>query len=70
MPDESLDEYRLTQAEEKLDQHDEKLESLSSLRTEVEMLKETVKSNTQVMYGLALLLISSGAITALLKGVI
>jgi hypothetical protein len=41
-----------------------------ALRKEVEMLKETVRSNTQVMYILVGLLITSGAATALLKGVI
>lgn len=41
-----------------------------ALRREVAMLKDTVRSNTQVMYVLVGLLISSGALTALLKGVI
>jgi hypothetical protein len=48
----------------------DKVEDVPALRREVEMLKETVRSNTQVMYVLVGLLISSGAITAFLKGVI
>jgi hypothetical protein len=43
---------------------------LPSIRTEVEMLKETVKQNTQVMYILVGLIISSGAITALITKVL
>lgn len=45
-------------------------EEVPGLRKEVAMLKETVRSNTQVMYVLVGLIISSGFAGALLKGVI
>jgi hypothetical protein len=46
------------------------VKTVPALRKEVEMLKETVRSNTQVMYVLVGLIISSGIAGALLKGVI
>lgn len=44
------------------------VKDVSALRKEVQILSETVKSNTQVMYILVGLLISSGILGALLKG--
>ncbi len=70
MPDETREEWRLTQVEETLEHHDEEIRTVGALRKEVEMLKETVRSNTQVMYILVGLIISSGIAGALLKGLI
>jgi hypothetical protein len=55
---------------EELEQLQGEVKELPALRREVQMLSDTVKSNTQVMYILVGLLISSGALGALLKGVL
>jgi hypothetical protein len=52
-----------------LEELEQDVKDLPALRREVQMLSDTVKSNTQVMYILVGLLISSGILGALLKGV-
>jgi hypothetical protein len=62
-----LVDYRRTGKAE-LAELEGQIKDVSALRKEVQILSETVKSNTQVMYILVGLLISSGILGALLKG--
>jgi hypothetical protein len=64
---EQLVEYRRAGKAE-VAELEKEIKDVSALRKEVQILSETVKSNTQVMYILVGLLISSGIIGALLKG--
>lgn len=66
---EALIEYR-TESKAESAALREEVKDLPAIRKEAELVKDTLRQNTQVIYVLIGLIISSGALTALLKGVI